>query len=163
MAVVSYWTNADGLRVRFGAHDSQNSRLGASVSGENVKTVVAEFVYNDLPAPGGAGVLDQVYLPAGAYVISTTFQVDTAFAGGTSLQVGTEQADGTDIDLDGFHTDAQLVTASMTAGAVFAGTGADIGTVVDGTYDSFLKVTATGTFTAGSARVIIDYLPKFDY
>ena len=115
MAVVSYWTNADGLRVRFGAHDSQNSRLGASVSGENVKTVVAEFVYNDLPAPGGAGVLDQVYLPAGAYVISTTFQVDTAFAGGTSLQVGTEQADGTDIDLDGFHTDAQLVTASMTA------------------------------------------------
>ena len=163
MAAPSFWTNGDGLRVRFGTLDSMNFRPAAVTEGSALKTIVLEFDYANYPQPNGSGVVDQVFIPAGAYVVRSTLQVDAAWTGGTDLQIGTEQADGTDIDLDGFHTAAATVTANLTAGAVLAGGGADVGTVVDGTNNAYIKVTANGTYTTGSARLIIDYIPKFDY
>jgi hypothetical protein len=141
-----------------------NFRPAAVLEGSAMKTLVVEFDSSNYSTGNGTGVVDQVCIPAGAYVVRTTLQVDTAWTGGTDLQVGTTRQDGTTaIDLDGFHTAAQLVTANLTAGAVLAGGGADIGTVVDASNDAYIKVTPNGTYTTGSARLIVDYIPKFDY
>lgn len=162
MAVNSTWTNGDGLLVRFGVPEDPNNRPGMFGSETGVvKQLVVDFSFDNLPAPSTSEGGD-AFIPAKAYVVASRLLVDSAWVGGTDLAIGTEQQDGTDIDLDGFHTAAQLVTASLTAGAILVGAGADVGTVVDATNNAYIKVTATGTYTAGTARLVIDYIPKHD-
>ncbi len=135
-----------------------NLEYGAeSHSTASIHTAVWTMDYNNLPAPG-VNNLQQV-IPAGSTIVRALLRVVTAFAGGTSYTVGLAQADGTPISATGLFTAANLPLASLTpAGKLVTGTGALVGAVSSATLDGELVVAASGTFTAGRAEIIVEYL-----
>ena len=98
-------------------------------------------------------------IPQGAYILSARFQTIVAFAGGTSYDIGLYDAAGAAIDADGLF-DALLV-AEINAVNEWADssdfTGALVGVDAGLTADAYLVAAATGTFTAGKGRVLIEY------
>lgn len=146
-----------GVQAHYGVRTT-NQKFGGQVPNSIIKTVQWTFDYNDLPT--GASNNLGYSIPAYSKILSARFEVLTAFAGGTSYAVGLEQAGGTDIDADGLLTDATLPTASINArGAIVLGTGALIGASI-GAAAGELMVTATGTYTAGQARVVVEYITE---
>ena len=135
-----------------------NLELGANTPSEAlIHTAVWTMDYNNLPTPG-LNNLQQI-IPAGSTIVRALLRVVTAFAGGTSYTVGLAQGDGTPISATGLFTAANLPLASLTpAGKLVTGTGALVGTVSHATLNGELVVAATGTFTAGRAEIIVDYL-----
>ena len=153
------WTNDDGLIVGFGVRDVEDERAGVTNTAGNVEEVVLDFAYDDLPTNGenDGRILS---IPANSLILSSKLYVKTAAAGGTSYTIGLAQADGTAIDADGLHTAAQLVTASLTAGAWLVGAGALVGAEV-GAADGQIVVADTGTYTAGEYRLVVEFMrPK---
>lgn len=135
-----------------------NLELGAeSHRVASIHTAVWTMDYNNLPTPG-VNNLQQI-IPAGSTIVRALLRVVTAFAGGTSYTVGLAQANGTPISATGLLTAANLPLASLTpAGKLITGTGALVGTVSHATLDGELVVAASGTFTAGRAEIIVEYL-----
>jgi hypothetical protein len=155
------WLNDDGLLIKYGPDRHLDSRPGVIQSNDPVETMEVPFTYDNLPGAvnGDYGIVN---IPAGAYLVSAYIEVGTQFAGGTSLAIGTEQNDGTAIDADGIFTDAELPLANLTVGAVIAASaGADVGTIIDASNDAYVVVTATGTFTAGTAKLVIKYIKGY--
>jgi hypothetical protein len=132
------------------------SKFGGVLDDDVIKTAAWTFTYDDLPA-WGSDKLEHL-IPAYAKVLEARFEVLTAFAGGTSLSVGlARSSDGVAIDVAGFVTAAQGALANInTRGQFITGSGALINASV-GANAGELTVTATGTFTAGKARVLIRY------
>ena len=145
--------------VGFGVRDVEDERAGVTNTAGDIEEVVLDFAYDDLPTYGqnDGRILS---IPANSLIVSSRLNVKTAAAGGTSYTIGLHQADGTAIDADGLHTAAQLVTASLTAGAWLVGGGALVGAGT-GAAAGQIVVAATGTFTAGEYRLIVEYMrPK---
>lgn len=112
------------------------------------------FDFANLPTYGADKIIQSI--PAYAHVDSVDFVVTTAFAGGTSYAVGLYQPDGTVIDADGLVTDLNAPLANIDAkGDVVHGSGALVGTAL--AYESQVKVTATGTFTAGKGKIVVKF------
>lgn len=109
------------------------------------------FSYDDLPTEG----LDEAILriAANARIKEATLTTLVAFVGGTSYNIGLYQEDGTVIDADGI--DAAVATAAIDAvGETVVCDGALVGgTVGIGTAAGSVRVAATGTYTAGKARL----------
>lgn len=147
------WTNADGLRVFFGRADTKNAEAGAVETKGKVRQISMDLHY-DLEKTE-ADVKSAV-IPAGARIISAVAVVDTAFAGGTSVAVGTITTDGVTADADAVVTDTEAALANLTAGAVITGAGALIGATTSA--DVNLTYTTTGTFTAGKATLLVEYV-----
>lgn len=159
MSRESEWTNSDGLVVGFGVRDVEDLRGGAVSSDGMVEQVVLDFDYDDLPT-NSATDGRVLTIPANAIILNSRLYVKTAAADGVSYTIGLNQADGTAIDADGLHTAAQLVTASLTAGAWLVGSGALVGATI-GSAAGQIVVAASGTFTAGSYRLVVEYMiPK---
>jgi hypothetical protein len=118
------------------------------------------FSYDDLPTNGA----DQAILriPANAFIHSATWTTLETFTGGTSYNVGLDEVDGTAIDVDGI--DAAIAIADFNAvGETILMDGALVGGLTGiGTADGQLTVVATGTFTAGKARIRIVYSDVYD-
>lgn len=170
------YENSAGLGVRnhYGPKlMSEAQKFGAEVSTSGkVKQAEWVFSYDDLPDP--ANLAMEAYVPDGAVILEASIQVITAFAGGTSYDIGLQQNDGTEIDNDGLW-DA-LLLAEINAIDEYSDsnqhTGTNSGTLVAGgpidaeaeashtpiAEDGYLTVAATGTFTAGKARVLISYV-----
>jgi len=108
--------------------------------------------------------------------------VDVAFLGGTSLHVGFVNSDNTaatnDAGENGLITATNAVLANLTlhnwlegdgalikpatgpaTNGVGLGAGAD---TANGAVGVVIKVSATGTFTAGHARLIVSYVPPIE-
>ena len=165
---MSQWYNEDGLRVLFEAEQAAPSTPSAAVvSTFGAKSqMVIDINYDNLPAEttdtnndgtndGWSGA--DPYIPAGSYITSATLIVETAFAGGTSYNFGLSEIDGTVIDADGL--DAAVATAALGANDVVAMDGALVGGAATiGAANGYLKVAATGTFTAGKAKLVIEYI-----
>ena len=154
----STWTNDDGLVIGFGIHSQDNERPGEVNRNELERELIVDFTYDNLP---GATASDggKSYLPAGSFLVSATLLVDSVFTSETDLDIGFEQSDGTTaIDADGI--DATLDAAALTAGAVIACDGADVGTVVSTTLDAYIVATSAAA-TAGAARLVVRYLPPY--
>jgi hypothetical protein len=124
------------------------------VDGE-YKQLVLTFNYDDLPTYGANGQMN-IQLPANTHIKSAVLQTITAAAGGTSYVVGLYQPDSTVIDADGLLTAATLPTANLTAGSTITGTGALIGASI-GAAAGQIVVAASGTFTAGKHKLIVEY------
>ena len=136
---------------------SEAQKFGGRKSINAAGNVEVEWVfeYDDLPAGGADGDLE-VHIPAGAYLVGGKLQVVTAFAGGTSYDIGLTQKDGTVIDADGL--DAAVATAAINAANEWVDfDGALIGSTAGLTFDGYLIIAATGTFTAGKAVVVVEY------
>lgn len=160
-----------GVQVYYGARATEGKFGRQYCSEDRVK--VAEYVvdYSALPTPGTSNI--QYSIPAYSKILDVQFEVITAFAGGTSYDIGLAQADGTEIDNDGFYV--ALATASINArGKIVKGTGAlcpqltstTVGEKVTfaetniGAAAGELKMVATGTFTAGKAKIIVKYITE---
>jgi hypothetical protein len=144
--------NSAGINVvnHYGPRDTDASKGGQAKSTGQIKRAEWQFSYDDLPTYGSTNI--QFAIPANATIISSKWITGTAWAGGTSLNVGLYQGDGTVIDADGL--DAAITPT--TAGAVIDGNGALVGASI-GANAGELTVAATGTYTAGTATVIVEY------
>lgn len=173
---MAIYTNADNLKIQFGTQGVQNVRYQEVKGFGPIQRLVIDWRYNALPGLdedfGGGTTPDRFseaipYIPANSLVTNVYTVVTTAFAGGTSYVMGTYQKDGTVVDADGFYTGTELAVANMNAkGKILRADGVDVLTstgtfddaVVHTTANTYVLVTATGTFTAGRARTVIEYL-----
>jgi hypothetical protein len=164
---MAQWQNDDGLTVRFGQDQARETKslMAKTMSVGPVNYMVVDINYDDLPTfttdlnndGTNNGFSDQdAYIPAGSWIKSATFIVETAFAGGTSYDVGTYTQAGAAIDADGIEDD--LLTAELAANEAHVANGAQVGATVLVTSDAYLVVAATGTFTAGKAKLVIEYI-----
>lgn len=148
----------DGVRYHHGPRFTEK-KASASVSTYGVaKELVVNFDYENLP---NAVLLDSVYekLPAHCFVEKVILQVGEAWVGGTSLAVELSNGDtGAVLVADGLVTAAQGATANLGANAVIVGAGATVGAGI-GAVPAHLRVTAVGTYTAGTAKLIVRYIP----
>ena len=165
---MSQWTNEDGLNIRYGTEQAAPVKptVAQVLEFGNKRQVVVDFTYDNLPDvtvdTDNDGTNDaysdwDVAIPANAYITEAVLQVTEAFAGGTSMNFGLYQKDDTVIDADGL--DAGVTTAAMADNRVVDMDGALVGGTANiGDEDGYLKVAATGTFTAGAARIVIEYV-----
>lgn len=175
------WTNPDGLQVKFPNYynDPKNfvNRPRALPSkGGLIKEIVIDYDLARLGANGVSytsdlnndGTLDgfhtgDIYLPANASVLRVTLVASEVAVGGTSITLGTFALTGAAIDADGLITATEGVIANLnTVGGRTYGAGAFVAAAVDtpgvGTADSYIALTAAGTFTAGKGRILIEYI-----
>jgi len=166
---LNQWVNDDGLTVRFGTGEAEVARGGQVGGVRENHTIVVELIATDLKAYDDATdpttVLDwNTRIPAGAFLKSAELQVLTAFAGATAtldiglVQASDQEAAFTDEDDDGIDA-AVAVTAIDAVGDTIACDGALIGTVLGADAGGYLVSAEAGTasFTAGEARLVIEY------
>jgi hypothetical protein len=153
---MAIWTNPDGLEVRFG-HDigKRGFKAGVTTGAGKRRELVLDVDLVALGA-GGTGFTSDLNndgtkeafnpsntpLPIGAVIDQVRVVTIVAPAGGTSYAVGTYKEDGTVVDADGILTDA---------GAA----GAQVGTATGPWY---VTVDATGTYTAGRVKIVVEYI-----
>jgi hypothetical protein len=148
----STWTNADGLVVGFGPNIPERNVAGVYETDGAVKEAVLQLTYQSsgavIPVPAGSAVLDVV------------LTVGTAWASGTKVEIGDAS------DADGWISATQGATANLTAGAeIVAGGAYAIGDAATNkglakVYAAATNLTATitGTFTTGTATVLVRYI-----
>ncbi len=153
------WTNSDGLSVGFGPLDSvnQNSATVRTQGNIEVQQYVVEF--DNLPTDAVSAVSSKaVAIPARSVIQRATLTVTEAWVGGTNIDFGLMDVDGTDIDDDGLDV-AVLVSVMNVIGDVVQMNGALVGGILDiGSADGYLVTVTTGTYTAGKAILMIEYV-----
>lgn len=147
-----------GVQVHYGPRTTNETNGGVQNTGTRKKAITYKFSYDDLPV-GGTDEL-RAFVPAGAAITDCYVKATDDFVGGTSYDIGLIQSDdSTAIDLDGIF-DA-LTLAQANAGADMrehAGTNSGALIAQELAADGYLKVVATGTFTAGEATLVLEYL-----
>lgn len=179
------WVNADGVRVPFGQYHTNprnhgvNRARGLNAFG-SIKQIEIDYDLTHVPAGGTFYPTDlnnngtpngftehDACIPARAAILRAYLVASESAAGGTNINVGVYEKDGTAIDADGIF--AAVITADMAVGEVTAGNGALVlhsqtlganrtGAASVGADDAFVSLSATGTFTAGKGRIIVEYL-----
>lgn len=149
-----------GVQNSYGVRTT-TQKYGGTTSDDVIKTASWTFDYNNVPAY----VADNLGLviPAYSKILSARLEVLTAWVGGTSIALGATQGNGaaspgTVVDAAGFITALQGATANInTRGQLITGTGALVGATATA---NPIEITGTvvGTYTAGKARLIIQYL-----
>lgn len=149
------WSNSDNLVVGFGGNYAERNAGGVE-GGANMGKV-ARIQINSASTFGASGA--KFTIPAGSAVHSVVLKVGAAWTGGTSLAFGDAGSTG------GFITAAQGATANLTLGAVINAQGAYLYTATEGrlppkTYAAATDVyfTAVGSFTTGTAELVIEYV-----
>lgn len=154
------WTNSDGLEVRFGSDiGSRGSKAAVTTGAGKLRELVLTVDLAALGANGTGFTSDlnndgtpeafnssNTPLPIGSVIHAVRLITVEAAAGGTSFSVGTYQEDGTVVDADGIWTDV---------GAAGAQVGA---TVASATGPWYVAPKATGTYTAGVVKVIVEFM-----
>lgn len=151
-------TAGRGVLAHYGPRSTDLKYGGEVGGGGKVKQITYNFSYDDLP--GGSTDLLWAYVPSGAAITNCYIKATTNFAGGTSYDIGLIQSDdSTAIDLDGIFDAVTL--AQCNAGADMrehAGTNSGALIAQELAADGYLKVVATGTFTAGEAELVLEYI-----
>jgi hypothetical protein len=142
-------TPVRGVAAHYGPREIDNSHGGQESTKMGVtKTAEWDFNFDNLPEVLDSN-LPQV-IPGNASVINATVFVDDDWTGATALTVDLVEKDGTVALAD------IVPVTNLDEGDV---TTADVGTKVSENPVQ-LVVTATGTATAGKARVVVQY--KYD-
>ncbi len=164
---MAQWQNDDGLTVRFGQDQARETQslMAAPVGVGPVRYMVVDINYDDLPTfttdlnndGTNNGFSDQdAYIPAGSYIRDAYVIVETAFAGGTDYDIGLYDKTGSALDAVGI--DEAVLLASLAANEVHVCDGANVGGTITEASDAYLVVAETGTFTAGKAKLVIEYI-----
>lgn len=148
----STWANADGLIVGFGGNYPERNVAGVYETDGAVKEAVLQITFQSSGAV--------IAIPAGSAVIDVNLSVGTAWVGGTKVEIGDAS------DADGWISATQGATANLTAGAdIVAGGAYAIGDFATNkglakVYSAATNLTATitGSFTAGTATVVVRYI-----
>lgn len=161
------WTNDDGLQVPFGQLQARETAKvpGKTVNNSPVAYLVMDVNFADEPGYtadlNNDGTLNgfsdsDVYIPAGSFITRAIFIVETAFGGGTDYDIGLFEQDGTVINVDGIE-EALLKTVIDGSNDTVLLDGDEVGGILSTTLDSYIKFTPNGTFTAGKAKLILEY------
>ena len=155
-------SNLNGVRNYFGPQDSKDAKFPSKATKLKTETFAVDFRFDGLPV---GSIVDEgvLVIPKGSLFVSCRVQALEAFVGGTGYDIGTVSAvDGTTpISAAGFFAQASTgaIAGINAVGKWIVSAGALVGAVSSLTLDSQLAVVATGTFTAGRARLIIEYIP----
>ena len=154
------YINQDGLEVRFGSDIGKRGQKSAVTTGAGKRReLILTVTLKDLGAGGTGFTADlnndgtkdgfnpsNTPIPIGYRIVKVTPIVTETPAGGTSYSLGTYQEAGTVVDADGLWTDA-------------GAEGAQVGTnVAAGTGPWFVAAKATGTYTAGIVKFVVEYM-----
>lgn len=148
----STWANADGLIVGFGGNYPERNVAGVYETDGAIKEAVLQITFQSSGAV--------IAIPAGSAVIDVNLSVGTAWVGGTKVEIGDAS------DADGWISATQGATANLTAGAdIVAGGAYAVGDAATNrglakVYATATNLTATitGSFTAGTATVVVRYI-----
>lgn len=152
---MSYY-NADGLRILTNNDQGASNNKGIS-SDVDIKTLVVDV---DLTADI-APVANDPFIPAGAYIKSATAVVTEAAVGGTNVNIGLSSlaADGTVSVIDADGIDQTVATAALAANKAVVCNGALVGGAdTIGAANAYVTTGATGTYTAGEFKLVIEYI-----
>ena len=169
MAINELFTNADGLQIRYGREASGYARPKVTkvCLGGTREQITVEFTFNTLPGfdadANNDGTLDSfdlnnVYIPANSVIHSSVLFATSDWTGTSTptMTIGLYQRDGTVIDADGI--DAVIAEAALDTNDVVVCDGALATNANVGTADAFVRVVAAaGTYTAGAAKLVIEY------
>lgn len=159
------FNNADGLELRYGSDQGKRGQKSGVTIGAGKRRELVLMV--DLVALGAGGTgfttdlnndgVNEAFaspdssgtntaIPIGSKLVSANFINIITPAGGTTWSIGAFKPDGTVVDVAAFLTTAQAQ-------------GTLIGTQVTAVQGPlFAAAKATGTYTAGQVKVIIEYL-----
>jgi len=161
MSTSEFWTNDDGLNIRFGNEKGKSLNQGKVSTAGDVQEVIVSFTYEDLTTSDAViGTYPGIAVPAGARIESASVYVTTPWVGGTSVALGTFVADGsggfTVEDANGLMDATDGATANLVADAkIDDANAALVGTSVSA--DSYVSGKRAGTYTAGAADLVIKY------
>lgn len=156
------YTNADGLYVLMHGDQGEVQDKGTAVN--NIKKTLVYTIADatQIGSTFGAANIDpnDPVIPAGAYITNAYIISETTFTSGgaATLTVGLYNAAGTAIDADGI--DAAVALAALTADDVVVCDGALAGGVLTvGGADAYVgAIYGTAAYTAGAAKVVIEYI-----
>ena len=158
------WTNADGLRVRFGTEKARDAKEGSPRQAGAYKVYEFEIDGKDLQLHTDTqerflNRTPSVYLPAGHLLVEAKLVTMTPFQGsGATLTLGLAEQNGTTVDADGIDATIAL-TAIDAVGETVTCDGQLIGTIL--AKNSALTVTVgTASYTAGKAKLLVTLLPQ---
>jgi hypothetical protein len=145
-----------GVANHYGTRTTKNKYGGQESTKEGiVKSAEWTFSFDNLSTTLNSNLPQTI--PANASIVEAVLYVDDAWVGGTNLTIGLYQANGTVIDADGLV--AATASAALTANKVVVGAGALVGTTIGANAGQLVAAT-TGTYTAGTARVVVKF--KYD-
>lgn len=153
------YTNADGLLVLTNGAAGTPADNGIAEYGK--KFLVVDIA--DATAIGtsaAAPAANDAFIPAGSYITGAHLVVTTAFTSGGSaaLNIGLYNAAGSAIDADGI--DATIAVADLAANKAVVCNGALVGgTATVGAANAYVSWDYdTAAFTAGAAKLVIEYI-----
>ena len=152
------YVNSDGLEILTAGEAGTAAKRGTVVSPK--KALVMTITGTDVPSSVDTPQDHDAFIPAGSYITGASLIVTTAFTSGGSatLTLGTYQQDGTVVDADGI--DATVALAALAANKAVACDGAAVsGTATVGANDVYVEaIYGTAAFTAGEAKLVIEYI-----
>tara|TARA_R110000803_G_scaffold38016_2_gene82052 strand:- start:915 stop:1430 length:516 start_codon:yes stop_codon:yes gene_type:complete len=169
MSANEFWTNSDGLNVRFGLEKGSVAKEGVISTLGDESVLQVKIVGTDLgSADAPIATHPLAGIPTGAHLISATLYVTEAFTSGGSgtltLGLWNDDGDGTFSVIDADGIDATIAKTALDAiGDHVACDGALVGTgtaAIAGTGGRPVFVSglyATAAFTAGEADLVIKY------
>jgi hypothetical protein len=174
MASQGTWVTPEGILRKFPRFWVRNNRVesGKINVGSTIQQLELEIDMTTLPngTPNynidysNAGTLNgyspnDAFIPANATVTSAQIFVKEAALGGTSFDIGVFQNDGTAVDADGLDVGVLLAAVDTVGKRVDCdGVLTVAATSAIGANDAVIGVTATGAFTAGVIRVVVEYV-----
>jgi len=153
------YVNADGLEVLTAGEQGTPAKRGTSLSSQK-KSLVMNITGTEVPSSVATPQDHDAFIPAGSYITGAHLLVSTAFTSGGSatLTVGTYTQAGAAVDADGI--DAAIALAAIGADKAVACDGAAVGgTATVGGADVYVEaIYGTAAFTAGEAKLVIEYI-----
>lgn len=153
------YVNADGLEVLTAGEQGTAAKRGTSLSSQK-KSLVMTITGTEVPSSVATPQDHDAFIPAGSYITGAHLLVTTAFTSGGSatLTIGTYTQAGAAVDADGI--DAAVALAAIGADKAVACDGAAVGgTATVGGADVYVEaIYGTAAFTAGEAKLVIEYI-----
>jgi hypothetical protein len=153
------YVNADGLEVLTAGEQGTAAKRGTSLSSQK-KALVMNITGTEVPSSVATPQDHDAFIPAGSYITGAHLLVSTAFTSGGSatLTIGTYTQAGAAVDADGI--DATIALAAIGADKAVACDGAAVGgTATVGGADVYVEaIYGTAAFTAGEAKLVIEYI-----
>ena len=153
------YVNADGLEILTAGEQGTAAKRGTSLSSQK-KALVMNITGTEVPSAAATPQDHDAFIPAGSYITGAHLIVSTAFASGGSatLTIGTYTQAGVAVDADGI--DAAIALAAIAADKAVACDGAAVGgTATVGGADVYVEaIYGTAAFTAGEAKLVIEYI-----
>ena len=188
MSALVQQTNLDGLVQRYGVEDAVGPRMRVSANDGPFQTLIVDFAFGDLTVTSGTGFYDAdasggstvdsfsdaiPFIPANSIITRAYIVAKTAWAGDGLIDVGLENKAGTALDVDAIFDgiDVDAATGFDTAGNIVLASGVGVA-LTSSTFDVDFNATHSnvdmyvrpisdatdGTFTAGTAQMVIEYI-----